>query len=57
MKKLFFGDDIDKAKRIARLLHKVTGKKVYIGNGNGFFVNTSPEKDAYCEIGEGSQNK
>lgn len=60
MRELFFiGEEENKARRAARLLHRLTGKTVYLnedfGNGEddpwGFFVSTTPDRNVYTEIG------
>ena len=60
MEKFFLGEDLAKAERVARLLHRLTGRTIYLNEDFGseqeddpwgFFVSTNAEKDLYCQFG------
>lgn len=60
MEKFYLGEELDKALRAANLLHRLTGKTIYLNEDFGsdrdddpwgFFLSTNPDKYVYCEIG------
>ena len=60
MEKFFLGEDLAKAERAARLLHRLTGRTIYLNEDFGseqeddpwgFFLSTRAEKDMYCQFG------
>lgn len=60
MEKFYIGEELDKALRAARLLNRLTDKKIYLNEDFGsdreddpwgFFVSTHPDRNVYCEIG------
>ena len=69
MEKFFVGADLEKAKRMARLLHKLTGKTIYLEEDFGserdddpwgFFVRTLPpehHENLFCKFDDDKTSK